>query len=163
MTDIKGLSPAIVQHRIHLNEEATPKRDPQRRLNPIMQEVIRAEILKLIDIGIIYPISDSQWVSPVHAIPKKSGFTIMENEDKELVQTRLPIKIRVCIDYRKLNATTHKYHFLLSFINIMLQRLAGHEYYCFLDGYSGYNQILIAPEDQEKTMFTCPFGTFAYR
>jgi len=55
MTDIKGLSPAIVQHRIHLNEEATPKRDPQRRLNPIMQEVIRAEILKLLDNGIIIP------------------------------------------------------------------------------------------------------------
>ena len=82
MTDIKGLSPNIVQHRIHLNEEVTPKRDPQRRLNPIMQEVIRAEILKLIDIGIIYPISDSQSVSPVHAIPKKSGFTIMETRTK---------------------------------------------------------------------------------
>jgi len=69
----------------------------------------------------------------------------VENENKELVQTRLLTKIRVCIDYRK------------------LERLAGHEYYCFLDDYSGYNQIPIAPEDQEKTMFTCPFGTFAYR
>jgi len=60
MTDIKGLSSAIVQHHIHLNEEGTPKRDPQRRLNPIMQEVVHAEILKLLDNGIIYPISDSQ-------------------------------------------------------------------------------------------------------
>ncbi|KAL5549093.1 hypothetical protein UlMin_004324 [Ulmus minor] len=70
---------------------------------------------------------------------------------------------RVCIDYRKLNAVTRKDHFPLPFIDQMLERLAGHAYYCFLDGYSGYNQIPIAPEDQEKTTFTCPFGTFAYR
>jgi len=87
MTDIKGLSPVIVQHRIHLNEEATPKRDPQCRLNPIMQEVVRAKILKLLDNGIIYPISDSQRVSHVYAVPKKSGFVVVENENKELVQT----------------------------------------------------------------------------
>jgi len=73
------------------------------------------------------------------------------------------MKIRVCIDYRKLNATTCKDHFPLPFIDQMLERLAGLEYYCFLDGYSGYNQILIAPEDQEKMTFTCPVGTFAYR
>jgi len=162
MTDIKGLSPTIVQHRIHLNEDATPKRDSQRRLNPIMQEAVHTKIVKLLDNEIIYPISDSQWVSPVHAVPKKSSFTVVKNENKELVQTRLLTKIRVCIDYRKLNATTRKDHFSLSFIDQMLERLAGHKYYYFLDGYSGYNQILIAPEDQEKTTFTCPFGTFAY-
>ena len=65
MKDIKGISLAIVQHRIHLVDEATPRRDPQRRLNPLMQEADKAEILKLLDNGIIYPISDSQWVSPV--------------------------------------------------------------------------------------------------
>ena len=69
----------------------------------------------------------------------------------------------MCIDYRKLNAVTHKDHFPLSFIDQILERLAGHEYYSFLDGYSGYNQVAIFPEDQEKTTFTCPFGTFAYR
>jgi len=111
MTDIKGLSPTIVQHRIHLNEDATPKRDPQRRLIPIMQEAVYAEIVKLLDNGIIYPISDSQWVSPVYVVPKTSGFTVVENENKELVQTRLPTKIRVCIDYRKLNAATRKDYF----------------------------------------------------
>ena len=79
------------------------------------------------------------------------------------MQTRLPTKVRVCIDYRKLNVATRKDHFPLPFIDQMLERLAGHEYYSFLDGYSMYNQILIAPEDQEKTTFTCPFGTFAYR
>ena len=67
---------------IHLTEDAKPKRDPQRRLNPIMQEGVRAEILKLLDNGIIYPISDSQWVSPVHAVPKKAEFTVVENDKK---------------------------------------------------------------------------------
>ena len=141
MTDIKGLSPTIVQHRIHLNEDATTKRDPQRRLNPIMQEVVHTEIVKLLNNGILYPISDSQWVSTVHAVPKKSGFTVVENENKELVQTRLPMKIRVCIDYRKLNATTRKDHFSLPFIDQMLESLAGHEYYYLLDSYLGYNRF----------------------
>ena len=95
-------------------------------------------------------------------VSKKSGFTVVENENKELIQTRLPTKIRVCIDYRKLNAATRKDHFPLPFNDQMLERLAGHEYYYFLDGYSGYNQIPIAPEDQENNMFTCLFGTFAY-
>jgi len=139
MKDIKGISPAIVQHRIHLIDEATPRRDPQRRLNPLMQEAVKVEILKLLDNGIIYPISDSQWISPVHAVPKKAGFTVVENEQNELVQTRLPTKVRACIDYRKLNAATRKDHFPLPFIDQVLKRLAGHEYYCFLDGYSGHN------------------------
>jgi len=88
---------------------------------------------------------------------------VVENEQKELVQTRLPTKVCVCIDYRKLNAATRKDHFPLPFINQMLEQLAGHEYYCFLDGYSGYNQIPIAIEDQEKITFTCPFETVAYQ
>jgi len=80
MTDIKGLSLAIVQHRMQLNEEAKLK-DPQRRLNSIMQEAVRAEIVKLLNNEIIYPISDNQWVSLVHAVPKKFGFTVVENEN----------------------------------------------------------------------------------
>ena len=90
-------------------------------------------------------------MSPVHAVPKKAGFTVVENEQTELVQTRLSTKVCVCIDYRKLNAATRKDHFPLPFIGQMLERLAGHEYYCFLDGYSGYNQIPIAAEDQERS------------
>ena len=89
IADIKGISPSIVQHWIHLIEEAKPKRDPQRRLNPIMQEVVHVENLKLLDNGIIYLISDSRWVSLVHAVPKKPGFTVIENDKKELVQTHL--------------------------------------------------------------------------
>ena len=88
---------------------------------------------------------------------------MVTNAENELVPTRVQTGWRVCIDYRKLNATTRKDHFPLPFIDQMLERLAGYAFYCFLDGYSGYNQIVIAPEDQEKTTFTCPFGTFAYR
>ena len=128
MADIKRISPSIVQHRVHLIEEAKPKRDPQRSLNPIMQEAIRTEILKLLNNGIIYPIFDSQWVSSVHVVAKKVGFTMVENDKKELVQIHLPTKIRVCINYRKLNDATCKDHFSLPFIDQILERLAGHEY-----------------------------------
>ena len=85
------------------------------------------------------------------------------NEKNELIPTRTVTRWRVCIDYRKLNTATRKDHYPLPFIDQMLDRLAGHSHYCFLDGYSGYNQIAIAPEDQEKTTFTFPYGTFAFR
>ncbi|GKC91304.1 reverse transcriptase domain-containing protein, partial [Tanacetum coccineum] len=99
----------------------------------------------------------------VHCVPKKGGFTVVENEENELIPTRLVTGWRVCIDYRKLNDATRKDHFPLPFMDQMLERLAGNEYYCFLDGFSGYFQIPIDPQDQEKTTFTCPYGTFAYR
>ncbi|GJS28945.1 reverse transcriptase domain-containing protein [Tanacetum coccineum] len=118
---------------------------------------------ELLDAGLIYPISDSPWVSPVHCVPKKGGITVVKNEDNELIPTRLVTGWRVCIDYRKLNDATRKDHFPLPFMDQMLERLAGNEYYCFLDGFSGYFQIPIDPLDQEKTTFTCPYGTFAYR
>ncbi|KAM1533006.1 hypothetical protein ACFX10_006960 [Malus domestica] len=150
-------------HHILLEEGAKPTREAQRRLNPPMMEVVKKEIIKLLDCGVIYPISDSRWVSPVQCVPKKSGVTVVKNAENELVPTRIQTGWRVCIDYRKLNATTRNDHFPLPFIDQMLERLAGHCFYCFLDGYSGYNQIVIALDDQEKTTFTCPFGTFAYR
>nr|GEX04905.1 DNA-directed DNA polymerase [Tanacetum cinerariifolium] len=93
----------------------------------------------------------------------KGGFTVVENEENELIPTRLVTGWRVCIDYRKLNEATRKDHFPLPFMEQMLERLAGNQYYFFLDGFSGYFQILIDPKDQEKTTFTCPYGTFAYR
>ncbi|CAN6685950.1 unnamed protein product [Malus baccata var. baccata] len=163
LADIKGISPTTCMHRIFLEERAKPTREAQRRLNPPMMEVVKKEIIKLLDCGVIYPISDSRWVSPVQVVPKKSGVTVVKNAEDELVPTRIQTGWRVCIDYRKLNNTTRKDHFPLPFIDQMLERLAGHSFYCFLDGYSGYNQIVIAPDDQEKTTFTCPFGTFAYR
>ncbi|CAN6542428.1 unnamed protein product [Malus baccata var. baccata] len=163
LADIRGISPTTCMHRILLEEGAKPTREAQRRLNPPMMEVVKKEIIKLLDCGVIYPISDSRWVSPVQCVPKKSGVTVVKNAENELVPTRIQTGWRVCIDYRKLNATIRKDHFPLPFIDQMLERLAGHSFYCFLDGYSGYNQIVIAPDDQEKTTFTCPFGTFAYR
>ncbi|GJT27712.1 reverse transcriptase domain-containing protein [Tanacetum coccineum] len=106
---------------------------------------------------------DSPWVSLVHCVPKKGGFTVVENDENKLIPTRLGMRWRVCIDYRKLNEATRKDHFPLPFMDQMLERLAGNDYYCFLDGFSGYFQIPIDPKDQEKTTFMCPYGTFAYR
>ncbi|CAM8931903.1 unnamed protein product [Rhodiola kirilowii] len=126
-------------------------------------EVVQKEVQKLLDANVIYPISDSQWVSPVHVVPKKTGITVELNAQGELVTKRIQNGWRVCIDYRKLNAVTRKDHFPLPFIDQMLYRLAGKAYFCFLDGFSGYNQIPIVAEDQEKTTFTCPFGTFAFQ
>ena len=163
IVDIKGISPLICTHRIHLEEDAKPSRQPQRRLNPIMKEVVKNEVLKLLDVGVIYPIADSKWVSSTQVVPKKSGVTVVANENNELIPTHVTSGWRVCIDYRKLNAGTRKDHCPLPFVDQMLERVAGHEFYCFLDRYSGYNQIEIALEDQEKTTFTCPFGTFAFR
>ncbi|GJR96341.1 reverse transcriptase domain-containing protein [Tanacetum coccineum] len=149
--------------KIFNEENAKPIVQHQRRVNPKIHEVIKQEVIKLLDAGLIYPISDSPWVSPVHCVPKKGGITVVKNEENELIPTRLVTGWRVCIDYRKLNDATRKDHFPLPFMDQMLERLAGNEYYCFLDGFSGYFQIPIDPLDQEKTTFTCPYGTFAYR
>ncbi|GKB84691.1 reverse transcriptase domain-containing protein [Tanacetum coccineum] len=128
-----------------------------------MQEVVKKEIVKLLDTGIIYPIADSPWVSPIHCVPKKGGITVVTNERNELVPTRTVTGWRVCIDYQKLNEATAKDHFSLSFMDQMLERLIRNKYLCFLDGFTRYFQIPIDPMDQEKTTFTCPFGTYAYR
>ncbi|GJT29112.1 reverse transcriptase domain-containing protein [Tanacetum coccineum] len=135
----------------------------KRRVNPKIHDVIKKEVEKLLDAGLIYPISDSPWVSPVHCVPKKGGMTVVTNDENELVPTRLVTGWRVYINYRKLNEATRKDHFPLSFMDQMLERLAGNEYYYILDGFSGYFQIPIDPKDQEKTTFTCPYETFAYR
>ncbi|KAL4284741.1 hypothetical protein GQ457_16G018120 [Hibiscus cannabinus] len=163
IAEIKGISPTICMHKILLDDNHKPTVDAQRRLNQAMKDVVRKEILKWLDAGIIYPISNSEWVSPVQCVPKKGGMTVISNEKNELIPTRTVTGWRVCMDYRKLNKATRKDHFPLPFIDQMLDRLAGKQFYCFLDGYSGYNQIAIAPEDQSKTTFTCPYGTFAFR
>ena len=151
--DLKGISPSICMHEIHLEENSKTSIEHQRRLNPIIKEVVRKEVLK----------SNSPWVSLVHVVPKKGGFTMSINEKNELIPTRNVIGWRVCIDYKKLNTATRKDHYPFPFIDQMLDRLVGHPHFCFLDGYSGYNQISIALKDQEKTTFACPCGTFAFR
>ncbi|XP_075483869.1 uncharacterized protein LOC142524029 [Primulina tabacum] len=132
IADIKGINPSMCMHKILMEKEHSPTTQPQRRLNPAMQEV-------------------------------KGGITVVENENNELIPTRTVTGWCVCIDYRKLNDATRKDHFPLPFVDQMLERLAGHAFYCFLDGYSGYMQIPIDPEDQDKTTFTCPYGTFSYK
>jgi hypothetical protein len=128
-----------------------------------MREVVKKEVIKLLDAGIIYLVPHSEWVSPVHCVPKKGGLTVVKNEKKELISQRTVTGWRMCIDYRKLNKATKKDHFPLPFIDEMLERLANHAYFCFLYGYSGFMQIPIHPDDQHKTTFTCPYRTFAYR
>ncbi|GJR58843.1 reverse transcriptase domain-containing protein [Tanacetum coccineum] len=114
ITDIKGIDPRFCTHKILMEDDYKPTVQSQRRVNLKIHEVIKKEVLKLLDAGMIYPISDSPWVSPVHCVPKKGGITVVANEENELIPTR-------------------------------------------------YFQIPIDPQDQEKTTFTCPYGTFAYR
>ena len=109
--DLKGISPSICMHKILLNDNAKTSIEHQRRLNPVMKEVVRKEVLKWLNAGFIYAISDSSWVSPVHVVPNKGGFTVIRNEKNELIPTRTVIGWRVCIDYRKLNNATRKDHF----------------------------------------------------
>ncbi|GJY51911.1 reverse transcriptase domain-containing protein [Tanacetum coccineum] len=163
ISDIKGIDPQFYTHKILMEDDFKLAIQHQRRVNPKIHEVIKKEVIKLLDAGLIYPISDIPWVSPIHCVPKKGGMTVVTNEDNELIPTRLVTGWRVCIDYRKLNDVTRKDHFQLPFMDRMLERLAGNEYYCFLDGFSRYFQIPIDPQDQEKTTFTCPYGMFAYR
>ncbi|GKF19495.1 reverse transcriptase domain-containing protein, partial [Tanacetum coccineum] len=159
LSDIKGINPEFCSHKILMEEDYKPVVQHQRRVNPKIHNVIKKEVEKLLDAGLNYPISDSPWVSPVHCVPKKGGMTVVTNDENELVPTRLVTGWRVC----KLNEATRKDHFPLPFMYQMLERLAGNEFYYFLDGFSGYFQIPIDPKDQEKTTFTCPYGTFAYR
>ncbi|RVW72168.1 Retrovirus-related Pol polyprotein from transposon 17.6 [Vitis vinifera] len=136
ISNLKGINPLVCTHHIYMEYEAKPIRQSQRRLNPHLQEVVRAEVLKLLQAGIIYPISDSPWVSPTQVVPKKSG-----SQWCKMIREK-----------RSLHASLH-----------VLERVSRHPFYCFLDGYSGYFQIEIDVEDQENTTFTCPFGTYAYR
>nr|GEX85044.1 reverse transcriptase domain-containing protein [Tanacetum cinerariifolium] len=138
LSDIKGIDPEFYNHKILMEEDFEPAVQHQRRVNPKIHDVIKLEVLKLLNAGLIYPISDSPWVSPMHYVLKKGGFTVVENEDNELILTRLVTGWRVCIDYRKLNEATRKDHFPLSFMDQMLERLAGNQYYCFLNDFSGY-------------------------
>ena len=124
--------------------------------------MVRTEILKLLEEGIIYPIADSRWVSHVHCVPKKGGIIVVPN-DKNVIPRRIVTCYRMVIDFRKLNKATRKDHYPLSFIDQLLERLSKHTHFCFLDGYSGFSQIPVSKEDQEKTTFTCPFVTYAYR
>ncbi|GJT35183.1 reverse transcriptase domain-containing protein [Tanacetum coccineum] len=136
--DIKGIDLSFCTHKILIKEVYKPCVQPQRRLNPNMNEVVKKEVIKLLDAGIIYPISDSPWVSPVQVVPKKGDMIVVRNEKNELIPQRTITGWRVCIDYMKLHDATRKDYFPFPFIDQMLERL-------------------------EKTTFTCRYATFAYR
>ena len=106
--------------------------------------MVKEEIDKLLECGFIYPVPYSEWVSPIVVVPKKNG------------------KLRIYQDFRKLNSATRKDYFPLPFTDAILDGVAGHECYSFLDGFSGYNQVQIAQEDRPLTTFTTDWGTFAY-
>jgi hypothetical protein len=114
-------------------------------MNPTLKDIVKEELQKLLQANLIYPILDSQWVSPLVIVPQKNG------------------KWRICVDFRELNKSTHRDYFPLPFIDQVLDTLSEKKYFSFLDGFSGYNQIQLAPEDQENTSFTCSWGTYAYR
>nr|GEV15832.1 reverse transcriptase domain-containing protein [Tanacetum cinerariifolium] len=120
ISDIKGIDPCFCTHKILMEDDFKPTVQHQRK------------------------------VSLVHCVPKKGGMILVENEDNDLIPTRLVTGWRVCIDYRKLNDATRKDHFSLPFMDQILERLARNEFYCFLDGFSGYFQISIDPQDQER-------------
>ena len=142
--DLKGIPSSIGEHHIVLEPNASPVRQRQHRLNPKYSLLVKEEIDKLLKAGFIYPVPYSEWVSPIVMVLKKNG------------------KVRICQDFRKLNSATKKDYFPLPFTDSILDAVAGHECYSFLDGFSGYNQVRIAPEDQLKTTFTTDWGTYAY-
>ena len=120
-----------------------------------MKEVVRKEILKLLEAGIIYP--DSQWVSPVHCVPKKGGITVVPNDKNELIPQRIIIVYRMVIDFRKLHKATRKDHYHLPFIDQMLERLSKHTQFCFLDGYSVFFSNTCVTRGSRKNYFYLPF------
>nr|GEY22264.1 hypothetical protein [Tanacetum cinerariifolium] len=146
----EGINLEFCTHKILMEEDYKPAIQHQKRVNPKIHDVIKKEVEKLLDAGLIYPIFDSPWVSLVHCVPNKGGFIVVDNEENELIPTCLVTGWRVCIDYRKFNEATRKDHFPLPFMDQILERLAKNEYYCFLDGFSWYSQIPINPRDQEK-------------
>jgi hypothetical protein len=132
--DMKGISPELCTHRIYIKEDCRPICQSQCRMNPNLREILKEELKKLFNAGFIYPILDSEWVSLLVIVPKKNG------------------KWRVCVDYRALNKATQKDHFPLPFIDQVLDNLSGKKFFSFLDGFSGYNQIKIAPKIKIKPL-----------
>ena len=116
---MKGIPSNLCIHHIYIKSDSRPMCQPQRRMNPNIRDIVKEEIQKLLEVGFIYPISDNEWVSPLVIVPKKNG------------------KLRVCVDSRELNKATQKDHFLLPFIDQVLDTLSGKKFFSFLDGFSG--------------------------
>nr|GEV29914.1 reverse transcriptase domain-containing protein [Tanacetum cinerariifolium] len=151
---LEGINPEFCIHKILMEKDYKPAVQHQRRVNPKIHDVIKKEVENLLDAGLIYLISDNLWVSPVHCVPKNSGFTVVANEENELIPTRLVTGWRVCINYRMLNEATRKDHVPLLFMDQMLERLAGNEYYCFLDVHTNHSALkyLFAKKDAKAIL-----------
>ena len=120
---MKGLDRQFYQQCIHLKLDAIPSRQQRYRMNPHMAKQVKEELDRLLRVGFIAPIENPDWISPIVIVPKKNK------------------KLRICVDYSKLNAATVPDPFPLPYMDSMLDEVAGHEVYSFLDGFSGYNQI----------------------
>jgi hypothetical protein len=160
LKDLKGISMSFCTHRVPMEQEHKPIHEHQLWLNNVMREVVKKKLLKLLKVGVIYPIYDSELVSPVQVVLKNGGMTVIYNEKNDLIPHRTVASWQMCIDYRMLNKDTRYDHFPVPFIDEMLERLANHSFFYYLDGYTGYHQILIHLDDQSKTTFTCPYDTF---
>jgi hypothetical protein len=132
LKDLKGISPSLCTHRIPMEQEHKPIREHQRRLNNVMREVVKKEVLKPLKAGVIYLVSDSEWVSPVQVVSKKGGMTVINIEKNQLIPQRTATDWQMCIDYHKLNKATRKDHFPLPFIDEMLESLVNHSC-CYLE------------------------------
>ncbi|KAH7836661.1 hypothetical protein Vadar_004049 [Vaccinium darrowii] len=143
--DMPGIDPEIVEHRIPLYPDAKPVKQKLRKMRPDWVLEIKKEVQKQIDAGFLMVTEYPKWVANIVPVPKKNG------------------KIRVCVDFRDLNKASLKDDFPLPHIDVLVDNTAGHALLSFMDGFSGYNQILMAPEDREKTTFTTEWGTYCYR
>ncbi|KAK1618106.1 hypothetical protein QYE76_023623 [Lolium multiflorum] len=151
-----------VQHLENSESEAFRKERDELEEIFLRQPILKHD-LPVEDLGTTPPPRKILWVSPVHCVPKKGGMTVVPNDNDELIPQRIVVGYRMCIDFRKVNKVTKKDHYPLPFIDQMLERLSKNTHFCFLDGYSGFSQIAVKAKDQEKTTFTCPYGTYAYR
>ena len=142
--EMPGIDPSIVQHEIKTYENAKPIRQRLRSVNPRKAAAIKAEVEKLLKAGFVYLVPLTDWVSNLVPVDKKQG------------------TIRVCIDFRDLNKACPKDNYPMPFIDQIIDECVGNEIFSFMDGFSGYNQISIHPEDQHKTAFICPWCTFSY-
>eukprot|EP00253_Pinus_taeda_P022601 PITA_22601 len=140
-----GIDPSIVVQKIPTYPGAKPVCQRLRPVHPRKAVAIKAEVEKLLKAGFMYPIPLTEWISNIVPVDKKQG------------------TIRVCVDYRDINRACPKDNYPTPFIDQLIDECAGSEIYSFMDGFSGYNQINIAPADQHKMTFICPWGTFAYK
>jgi hypothetical protein len=142
--DLKTYDTSVIEHKIPLKEEAKPFKQKLRQINPMLLPVMEKEVKKLLDAQIIVPLRYSEWVANLVPVRKKSG------------------EIRLCVDFRNLNRSSRKDNYPLPNMEHILQRVTGASRMSMIDGFSGYNQISVMPEDREKTSFITPWGTFMY-